>query len=185
MKNKVILEGNMAYLQAFNFFISLLMGKKHQKMLDRANRQEMKSRKEEFDTNNPQLSEEIQERNKYRMKATAEEDPGVKYLDDPYLSDYCLDDFPRIKALHEEHFATKPAISSERPRLLTQWFRENGFEKDKDGKLWFPELRQANAYKFLMENKKAVIRPDSLIAGTCCPEEIGVIIYPDTTGTMI
>jgi len=185
LKNKIILEGNMAYLQAFNFFISLIMGKKHQRMLDKATRQELKSKKEEFGVDNPELSEEIKNRYAYRMKASGNEDSGVKYLDDPYLSEYGLDDFPRIKRLHEEHFNLKPAISSERPRLLTQWYRKNGFEENKEGTPWFPELRQANAYKYLMENKKPVIRPESPIAGACAPEDIAVIIYPDTTGTMI
>ena len=185
LKNKVILEGNMAYLQAFNFFISLLMGKKHQRMLNKANRQEVKSRKEEYGIDNPELLKEIEKRKNYRMKSATDEDHGVKHLKDPYLSGYSFDDFPHIKELHEKHFTIKPEISSERPRLLTEWYRENGFEKDNDGNPWFPELRQAHAYKYLMENKKAVIRPGSLLAGTCSPEEIGVLIYPDTTGTMI
>ncbi len=185
LKNKIILEGNMAYLQAFNYYISLIMGGMHQRMLDRSNLKEMQARRSEFDTGNPELSAEIKERYAYRMKATAHEDAGVKYLDDPYLSEYSLDDFPRVKRLHEEHFNTKPAISAERPRLLTEWYRKNGFENDNDGRPWFPELRQAHAFKYLMQNKKPVIRPDSLIAGTCAPEDVAVIIYPDTTGTMI
>ncbi len=185
LKNRIILEGNMAYLQAFNFYISLLMGRKHQRMLDRATRKELKERKEEYGMEDEKLSEEMQKRFACRMKATADEDSGVRHLDDPYLSEYSIDNFPRIKKLHEEHFNTKPAISSERPRLLTEWFRENGFEADKDGNPWFPELRQAHAFKYLMENKEPVIRPGSPIAGTCAPEDVAVIIYPDTTGTMI
>ncbi len=185
LKNKIILEGNMAYLQAFNYFISLIMGKKHQRMLNKLNKKEMKERKKEYGNKSPELAEEIKNRYAYRMKATADEDPGVKFLSDPYLSGFSMDDFPKIKKLHEEHFNTKPAISSERPRLLTEWYRENGFERDKNGKEWFPELRQAHAYKHLMENKKPVIRPESPIAGTCAPEDVAVIIYPDTTGTMI
>ncbi|MDA3822853.1 MAG: hypothetical protein PF450_09635, partial [Bacteroidales bacterium] len=185
LKNKIILEGNMAYLQAFNFYISLLIGKKHQRMLNRAHKLEQKSRKEEYGIDNPELSKEINSRKAYRIKASSDEDSGVKYLNDPYLSVYSLENFPYIKKLHERHFTVKPEISSERPRLLTQWYRENGFEKDSQGNEWFPELRQAQAYKYLMENKKPVIRPGSLLVGTCSPEEIGVLIYPDTTGTMI
>jgi len=185
LKNKIILEGNMAYLQAFNFFISLIMGKKHQKMLDKIRREEIKTRKEEYGTEDTGLSEEIKSRSEYRMKATAEQDAGVRYLEDPYLSEYSVDDFPRIKRLLDEHLSTKPEISSERPRLLTRWYRENGFEVDNEGNPWFPELRQAHAYNYFMENKKAVIRPESLIAGTCAPEDVAVMIYPDTTGTMI
>jgi len=185
LKNKIILEGNMAYLQAFNFFISLLLGKKHQRMLNKARHREEKSRKEEYGIDNPELSKEIDNRKNYRMKADSNDDKGVKYLKDPYLAEYTIDNFPYIKNLHQRHFTAKPEISSERPRLLTKWYRENGFEKDNDGNDWFPELRQAHAYKYLMENKKPIIRPGSFLAGTCSPEEIGVLIYPDTTGTMI
>ncbi len=184
LKNKIILYGNMGYLQAFNYYTSLLMGGIHQRMLNRAKKQDKNSRKKEFDLNKLQLSTELFERKTYRMKGK-KEDPGVKHLNDPYLPQYGLEDFPRIKKLHEKHFAAISEISSERPVLLTEWYRKNGFEQDQVGKPWVPELRQAHAFKYLMENKKAVIRPDTLLAGTCTPEEEGVLIYPDTTGTMI
>ncbi len=183
LKNKIILEGNMAYLQAFNYFISLVMGRIHQKMLKRAAREEIKARKALCMTED--LSGSMNKRFSCRMRATADEDKGVKFLENPYLSEYCLDDFPSIKNCHGAHFNIQPAISSERPRLMTEWFRKNGFETDNSGKPWFPELRQARAFKYLMENKKAIIRPHSLLAGTCAPEQVAVMIYPDTTGTMI
>ena len=68
---------------------------------------------------------------------------------------------------------------------MTGWYRENGFETDKNGKPFVPELRQAQAFKYLMENKKPIIRKNDLIAGTNTTKEIGVIIYPDAHGTMI
>jgi formate C-acetyltransferase len=184
LKNKLILDGNMAYLQAFNFFVSLLMGKRHQRMLDKANQEDIKSRKEEYGINDPTFSKEILKRKNFRLKAV-NIDPGVKYLDDPYLSQYSIDDFWRVKMLHEKNLSTPPEISSERPVLLTQWHRKNGFENDRDNTPWVPELRQAHAFKHLMENKKPLIRQGSLVAGTTCPEEVGVLIYPDTTGTVI
>ena len=48
-----------------------------------------------------------------------------------------------------------------------------------------PELRQAYAFKYLMENRKPIIRKDDLIAGTTTAQEIGVVLYPDSHGTMI
>ena len=56
---------------------------------------------------------------------------------------------------------------------------------DGSGKPWVPELRQAEAFKHLMENKKPIIRKDDLIAGTTTTKDIGVVIYPDAHGTMI
>lgn len=184
LKNKVILDGNMAYLGAFNFFVSLIMGGHHQRMLNKANALDIKSRKEEYGINNPEFPKELAKRKDYRLKADSI-DPGVIFLDEPYLSDYSLDHFPRIKKLHEKHFNTKPEISSERPVLLTEWYRKNGFETDTEGKPWRPELRQAYAFNYLMANKKPIIREDNIIAGTTCPEDVSVIIYPDATGTVI
>jgi len=184
MKNRMILDGNMAYLQLFNYYISLLLGNKHQKMLDRANQEDIESGKNKYGSSDPETATELTKRKNYRMKGS-NEDINVKYLADPYLPEYSLEDFPVIKLLHERHFNAKPAISAERPRLLTEWYRKNGFENDRNGQPWFPELRQANAFKYLMENKKAIIQDDCLIAGTTSPEEIGVIVYPDTTGTLI
>ena len=185
LQNKLILYGNMAYIQAFNYYTSLIMGKHHQRVLDRKAAAEQKSKVEEFDPKNPALSDEIKARRAQRLKADSSEDKGVKYLSDPYLSEYSLESFPRIKKMHEEYFNTRPAISSERPRLLTEWFRANGFETKKNGTPWQPAVRQSEAFRYLMSNKKPVIRPDSLLAGTCAPEDVAVIIYPDTTGTMI
>ncbi|HQM19272.1 MAG TPA: pyruvate formate lyase family protein, partial [Deltaproteobacteria bacterium] len=50
---------------------------------------------------------------------------------------------------------------------------------------WVPELRQGYAFKHLMENRKPIIRKDDLIAGTTTTQEIGVVLYPDSHGTMI
>ncbi len=184
LKNKVILNGNMAYLGAFNYYVSLLMGKHHQKMLDKANRLDIQSRKEEYGINDPEMSKELAARKKSGLKAESI-DSGVHFLEDPYLAEYSLLSFPRINDLYEKHFQATPELSIERPVLLTQWYRENGFETDSDGNPWIPELRQASAFKHLMENKKPIIRDNNIIAGTTCPEEVGVLIYPDTTGTLI
>lgn len=184
LKNKLILEGNLAYLQLFNFYVSLLMGKKHQKMLEKAHKEDMKSRKSEYAVNNPKLSEELNNRKKYRMRGE-KVDKGVKHLDDPYLSQYSLDDFPRLKKFLSIHFDTKPVICAERPKLLTEWYRTHGFEKDPNGHPWVPVLRQAHAFKYLMESRRPIIRKNDLIAGTSSAEEIGVLIYPDAQGAMI
>lgn len=184
LKNKIILYGNMAYLQAFSYYISLIMGGIHQKMLDRKRKRDASERKKEFCQNNQKLPEALSERKNYRMKGE-NTDPGVHFLDDPYLPEYSIEDFPRIKKQLEKHMAATPEISAERPRLLTEWYRKNGFEKDPSGKEMVPELRQAGAFRYLMAEKQPVIREDSLLAGTCTPEAEGVIVYPDTTGTMI
>ncbi|MCP4682113.1 MAG: formate acetyltransferase, partial [Desulfobacterales bacterium] len=61
----------------------------------------------------------------------------------------------------------------------------NGYETMNDGAPWVPELRQASAFKYMMENRKPIIKKNALIAGTTTAKEIGVVIYPDAQGTTI
>jgi len=185
MKNKMILDGNMTYLQLFNYYVSLLLGKKHQKMLDRRFREDMAERKQTYAVNDPALPKELSERKRRPLRG-AKNDPGVKYLDDPYLSGYGIEDFPRLRNFLQIHFTAQPRICAERPKLLTEWYRAHGFEHDEAGNPWVPELRQALAFRYLMERKRPLIAENDLIAGTSTSKEpTGVIIYPDSSGTLI
>ena len=90
----------------------------------------------------------------------------MKYLEDPYLSAYGLESFPRIQKMYERQQMAMPEMSTERPRLLTEWYKANGFETDREGNPWFPPLRHALAHKYLMENKIPVVQKDNQIAGS-------------------
>ncbi|MCX5850714.1 MAG: formate acetyltransferase [Deltaproteobacteria bacterium] len=184
MKNRLRLDGNLGYVQLFNFFVSLLMSGKHQKMMDKQRKADVAERKKAACNMDPGLRREMAIRRSKRLKAK-ERDPGVKCLDDPYLPEYRLEDFPRLAEFLEIHHTVKPEICHERPALLTDWFIKNGFETDGEGKPWNPELRQGAALRYLMENRKPIIRKNDLIAGTTTTKEIGVVIYPDSHGTMI
>jgi len=184
MKNKLRIEGNMTYMSLFNFYISVLMHKSHQKMTDKKRQRDIQERLAESPIANEKLSTELGARRKARMHGPRT-DAGVKHLEDPYLSAYALEDFPRLKEFVDVHMETKPELCHERPGLLTDWFMENGFETDLDGEPWVPELRQGHAFKHLMENRKPIIRRNDLIAGTTTTKEIGVVVYPDTHGTTI
>ncbi len=180
LKNKLTLRGNLAYAQLFNFYISLFMKGKQIKMMQKQSARPAPADRQCI----PRPAGAARKKN--RPLKAEHVDGGVKYLkDDPYLSSYDLDDFPRLKNFLDIHFTQRPAICHERPLLLTRWYRENGFEKDALGNDWVAELRQAHAFKYLMENKKPIIRKDDLIAGTTTTREIGVVLYPDTHGTMI
>jgi pyruvate formate-lyase/glycerol dehydratase family glycyl radical enzyme len=184
MKNRLRLEGNLAYVQIFNFFISLLMDKKHRKMMEKARKKELEERKRLASSIDPELMKEMGERKKDRLRG-APVDSGVKFLDDPYLSRYGLEDFPRLKEFIDIHLDTKPEICHERPKILTDWFVKHGFEVDENGNEWSPELRQGQAFRYLMENRRPIIRKNDLVAGTTTEKEIGVVVYPDAHGTMI
>lgn len=177
LKNKLVVKGNFVYLSFFNLLMSVLLKDKQIKQL--------KEQKEKMSL--PSLGDKtksINFRKKEYLKAT-ERDKFVKYLTDQNLSDYSLEDFPRLVKFLNIHYTEKPTVCIERPSILTDWFRENGFEYKKDGTPWVAELRQAHAYKHLMENRKPIIRKDDLIAGTSTTKEIGVIMYPDACGPLI
>jgi len=184
LKNRITLEGNLAYLQLFNYCISLVMGRIHEKMADRTLRTEKKIRKKNADPSNPGLAKELALRKNYRMKGEKRVDFGVKYLDDPFLPELSLDDFPRLGAFFNAHLDTLPEVDPERISLLTQWYRTNGWERDAQGKEWFPEYRNALAFKHLMTHKKPIIAKNDLIAGTTGSKAISTHVFGDGQGTL-
>ncbi len=184
LKNRMILEGNLSCLQLFNYYIALLMGKVHQKMLERVRRADAVDRRKLSPMKKTELSQVLVQRKKYRMKGAPGIDPGVKFLADPYLSDFSLDDFPRLNTFLDRHFTTLPEVCPERPKLMTDWYRKNGFEQDIKGETWFPELRQSLAFQHLLENKQPILWPDDLLAGTTTTKAIGATVFPDGQGTM-
>jgi formate C-acetyltransferase len=184
MKSDLRSLGNVTYLNLFSFYLSLLLRKKQLKLMAREQRTVQKERRREAPRANPQLSQTLRQRAACRMRAESAE-AGVKYLPDPYLSDVSLEAFPRIQAFLETHFTTKAEVCPERPKLITDWYKANGFETDRDGRPWVPELRQGHAFKYLMEHRRPIIRENDLIAGTTTTKEIGVVVYPDSHGTML
>ncbi|MGD0275830.1 MAG: pyruvate formate lyase family protein [Syntrophales bacterium] len=184
LKGELRYEGNAAYLNLFFFLLSLLIIKKQKKLMEKERRTDRKNLLRQSPVTRVDLSGELQARRAYRMKAESL-DPNVKYLPEPNLSMYSLDDFPRVKNFLDIHFTVKPEICPELPRLVTDWHKAYGFETDRNGKPWNPITRKALAYKYLMENKKPIIRENDLIAGTTTTKEIGVVVYPEGHGTMI
>ena len=179
LKNRLIAQGNLNALQAFNFYVSLLMGKTHQKMLDKESIQTIRERKKESSNIGPEAYKSFLERKNYRMAGEKGADPGVKYLSDPFLTQYKIESFPRLETFLNDHFEIRPEVCPERPQILTEWFRKNGFEEKNSGEAWFPELRQALAFKYLMEKRKPIIRKNDLIAGTTTSKPTGVTCFPD------
>ena len=179
MENRMVTRGNIGYLQLINFYLSLLL--KHIQIAKLKNETKAENRK--YDAG-AAAKHSIDSRKPRQLKADLV-DPGVNFLPDPYLAEFSLNDFPRVKDFLDTHLKTRAAICNERAELLTRFYKENGFETDKKGQPWITELRQAQAFKYLMENKKTIIRKNDLIAGTNTTKEIGVIIYPDAHGTMI
>jgi len=184
IKGKMRLEGSMVYANLFNYYVSILLYKKHKRMGEKIKKEREKQKLEDSraGATTPAPAEKKVREGMLRAPSV---DPGVKHLTDPFLAGYSIADFPRLKRFLDDHFMTKPEICPERAQLMTRWFRENGFETQKDGSEWVPELRQAGAYRYMMENRKPIIRKNDLVAGTSTTKDIGVIIYPEAHGGMI
>ena len=87
--------------------------------------------------------------------------------------------------MKNRRFALKPAICVERAKLVTEYHKENGFELDKSGNPFDPELRQAGAVNYIMTNKKPIIHEKHLIAGSTTSKEVGIPMYPELIATAI
>ena len=183
-KSELRFEGSAACLNLFFFLMSVLISKKQRKLMAKEKTSEVKRLLASSPNARTDLSAELQARRKTALRAAAI-DPGVKYLPEPYLSMYTLEDFPRVREFLDIHFTRKPEVCPELPRLVTAWHKTFGYEIDREGKPWVPITRKALAYKYLMENKKPIIRENDLIAGTTTTKDIGVVIYPEGHGTMI
>ena len=178
LKNKMSSSGNMAYLEFFNLLLSVMMKDKQIKQM-----QAQKAERDDYGKTMATPDEVKKPRPKKEYLKATDVDKGVKCIkDDPYLSTYSLEDFPRLRPYLDYHLSGKAEVCTERAQLLTDWFRANGYEKKNDGTPWVPEVRQGLAFKYLMENKKPIIRKNSLLAGTNTTKEIGVPLYPDAIG---
>lgn len=167
LRNELVFDGNMAVITRFSYILERLTAKKLP----------------EYNPRHDFLyKSEIQ---KARKPLPSKKSDMVQYLDDPSFSEWSIEDFPRLKSFLNDFFRTRPEISTERPRLLTEYFKKHGFECAPDGSMRDPELRQAEAFKYLMTRKKAIIRENDLIAGTTTDKKIGVVVYPDLGGVYI
>ena len=185
LASRIRVDGNQALYGYFNYLLSLLSA---QDDLDAAKVQAMEHQKENLSQAEKagKPNRKIRkERSDGRLKAE-KIDSGVSWLADPYLAEYSLDDFPRLMQFKDDHHQTKPEVSAEQGKLLTDFHIENGFETKKNGTPWDPNLRAAKAYHYMMKNKMPVIRPNGLIAGTFTQNPIcGSITQPYTIGWSI
>jgi len=184
LKSEMRVEGSIMSLNLFFFLLSILMSKKQIGQLRKERRLSQDSEIRKAPVAHKELSEELKARRTDRLHGE-KADNGVRFLEDPYLPEYSLDDFPRLKTFLDVHLTEKPEICPELPQLVTRWHRENGFELDRNGRLWEPVTRKALAYKYLMENRKPIIGRDCLLAGTTTSKKIGCIVYPEGSGGII
>jgi len=184
LKSEMRTEGKQTYLLLFLFLVSVLLHRQQIRNLKKEHKKANETALLECPSHRKELSEALSKRRTQRMKAEAI-DPGVNYLSDPYLSDYSLDHFPRLKLFLDQHFETKAEVCIEMPYLLTRWHKTNGFDRKKDGTPWVPEMRRARVFKYIMEHRQPVIRKGDLVAGTTTSKAVGALPYVDAAGTYL
>ncbi|WP_051327068.1 pyruvate formate lyase family protein [Desulfatibacillum aliphaticivorans] len=175
LSNEMSYTGNMSYLTRFSYITTLannLLSKKKA-----SEESKLFARIQDIDQG--------EKRRKLQNETLDKKVDAVEFLEDPYLGRLTLEDFPRLKYLKNKRFSTKPAVCSERARLLTEFHRKKGFETDQSGAPWHPGLRQALAMKHVMSCKKPIITDKQLIAGSTTAKEVGVPVYPELIGTTI
>jgi formate C-acetyltransferase len=183
LHNKLVARGNLAYLELFNFYISILLHRFQRYTLEKARESEKKLSQTYLEKTSVSHQKSISQKKVQQLTASSDADTGVTFLIDPYLAEFAIDHFPRIQKMLDIHHKTVPEVCAERPQLLTKWYLENGFETDNNQNPWNPELRQGHAFKYLLTNKKPLISNDALLPGTTTGVlPTGVIVYPDAQG---
>ncbi|MDI6797591.1 MAG: pyruvate formate lyase family protein [Desulfatibacillaceae bacterium] len=177
-------RGNLAYASLFNFYLSLLLQSNQQKTVKKRIEEKRGKLHENAKTFDQALKNERAARRRQRISCR-KIDKGVKYLEDPFLPQWGLEDFPRLAAWRKKLHDTRPKICHERPKLLTDWHRAHGFESDNSGRPWIAELRQAYAFRHLMENRRPIIWDEDIFAGTSGTSFITPLVYPDAAGHTI
>ena len=79
----------------------------------------------------------------------------------------------RIKKLRDQSINTKPFISIERARLLTEFYKSH------DAKRVSNPVKRALAFKYIMENKTICINEGELIVGERGPSPRATPTYPE------
>ncbi|HAW50302.1 TPA: formate acetyltransferase [bacterium] len=102
-------------------------------------------------------------------------------FDDLSLKHITIDSIPRLKKLREIHFKTKPEICVEIPRLLTEFMKKEGIKPEHG----ISKVMSARRFKYILENKKAIIDDLNLLAGSTTTKIKGVPIYPQFMGQAI
>lgn len=173
-------DGNDAWSNYFFYLVSIVLLKDEVAAIQQAIDENISLAKEAVKGVSASGRNEKKKRHSKRLK-TDKNVPGVKWLKDPYLSEYGLEDFHRVKTFREEYFRARAELTTEFPALLTDFFIENGYETKKSGEPWDPNLRKAESFHYVMENRQSLIRKNDLLAGTYTPNPIlGIVTHPNT-----
>lgn len=178
LRGQVIMEGNIMSMGLWNYLINLILGVEQQKAVDEQIAQHQVEKKEFGKEATSAGRNERIKRRSLRLVGKRE-DPGVVFLNDPYLPQYSLDHFPRLQQMKEERLNARCEFTSEYSRMLTDFHIEQGYEIKAGGEPWEPNLRKAESLKYCLERKLPLNRPRDLLAGTWTTNPIlGAVAHP-------
>ena len=83
------------------------------------------------------------------------------------VSGFSLEDFPRLRRLREALLSAEKSICIERARIVTEFFRREGFDEAR------PVLRQARALRAVLEEIPPVVFDEELIVGSTTTHRLG------------
>ena len=186
LTGRVRTEGNIMLVGLFNYYVNLVIGKDQQKSVDKQINEHREANKiVAKDVNDASYCRKERSARKIKRIRGRRVDPGVRYLEDPHLADYGLEDFPRLERFRSEYFNRRKeaVVCHEYGKLITDFHLEHGYESDKNGKPWDPNLRKAESLKYILEKRKPIIRADDLLAGTFTTDPVsGCICHPFSVG---
>ncbi|MDI6741540.1 MAG: pyruvate formate lyase family protein [Smithella sp.] len=179
-------EGNIMLASLFNYLMALVFDKGQQKAVDRQIEEHKKA--------NKSVGREVadsdqcrQDRPKRKISRVTgrKVDPGVKYLADPHLASYGLEDFPRLDQFRAAYFgkAKEAVVCHEYGKLITDFHLANGYEVDQNDNPWDPNLRKAESLKYILEHRTPVIRENDLLAATYTTSPVSTCVgHPFSIG---
>ena len=100
-------------------------------------------------------------------------------LTDIRLSEYTLENLPRLKSLRRLNFSSRAEVCIERARHVTRFLKEMSYADEP------METRYAGAVNYFLANKEPLFYDENLIAGTTTSKRFGAPVYPELTGMHI
>ena len=185
LRGRMWIEGTIPMYNYCEYLVNLLFLKQAKEDIEKSKHQHQLANLRIADGADTSGRDEKKRRRVERLKGE-KVDPGVVYLDDPYLSIYGLEDFPRLLAFRKERFSAKAEVSAEHGKLLTDYFLKNGYETQQTGEPWDPNLRKAKSFYYLMSKRQALLRKNDLLAGTYTPNPVfGLVNQPYNFGWQV
>ncbi len=184
LSTKVRIEGNPAHFAYLSYLLTLIDTEAQVESIKKGIETDNKEKFEwSLKAGKPSRNMFADRLNNRLSGADEPRDPGVKYLNDPYLKDCNIDKFPRLMTFRTDLHDNLPEITSEQGELLTEYY-QNVYKKN--GSEQFSDLNKAKAYNYMMDNKRPMIRDNDLLAGTMTTNPIcGSVTQPYTIGWSI